>query len=148
MSWEPILMLHALLGEHRANWVVFMCLKWLGVNSSWKSEAVSIPWRGSGGVRTPASPSTYGRWWMSRWAGGWTRTMSWPLQWQVLQLGCCAARRCHHLVLPASSHCAICADHVGRRTGGTIFLPESAVALKSNCSAGVLPVWWHPWRGC
>ena len=38
MSWEPILMLHALLGEHRADWVVFMYLNWLGVNSRWKSE--------------------------------------------------------------------------------------------------------------
>lgn len=39
-----------------------------------------------------------------------------------------------------SSHCAVCADHAGRRMGWTIFLLGSMVALKSNCSAGAHPV--------
>lgn len=64
MSWEPILMLHTLLGEHRANWVVFMCLNWLG-------SQLELEIRGSFHTlerlqRTPASPSKYGRRWMSR----------------------------------------------------------------------------------
>lgn len=108
-------MLHTLLGEHRANWVVFMCLNWSG-------SQLELEIRGSFHTlervqRTPASPRSMGD-------GGCPDELEdgrGPCNGRCSGRFCssagCAARRCHHLVLPGSSLCAICADHVGRRTG-------------------------------
>lgn len=54
MSYEPMLMLHALLGEPGFLWVVLKCFKWLGVSSRWVQGAVCRPCGGTRGVRTPA----------------------------------------------------------------------------------------------